>query len=128
MLGTEEDGWLEARASLEERLDTAQGVLLAYGATAPTGEARAHFRRQVEWLHIRIAARGLPTWHVGDGPRHPSRWQRWTCRAHPAVPFAEALRSSLVPVCTESVGDSPLGYRQASRGAEALLGHARRPG
>ena len=127
VLGIEEGGWLEARASLERGLDTAQGVLLAYGATAPTGEARIHFRRQVEWLSTRIAARRLPTWNVGDGPRHPSRWQRWTSRAHPAVPFAEALRSSLVLVRTESA-DSPLGYRQASRGAEALLGQPRVPG
>lgn len=68
VLGTEEDGWLEARASLEQRHDTVQGVLLAYGATALTGEA-------LEWLRIRLAARKPPRWHVceGQGPICASR-------------------------------------------------------
>lgn len=101
-LGVSEDGWLKARAPLEACLGTANGVLLAYGATSPTGEARLQFRRQVAWVHDRIRARALPTWQVGDGPRHPSRWQRWTCRAHPEVPFPEALRNSLVPVCVDA--------------------------
>lgn len=87
-LGTAEDGWMAARASLETCLDAGDGVLLAYGATSPSGEARLQFRQQVTWVHSRIAARELPAWYVGDGPRHPSRWQRWTYRAHPDVPFA----------------------------------------
>lgn len=105
-LGISEDGWLKARPPLEASLGVADGVLLAYGATSPTGEARLQFRNQVAWLHDRIAARTLPTWHVGDGPRHPSRWQRWTYRAHPEVPFPEALRNSFVPVHVDCV-DGP---------------------
>ena len=97
-LGIEEKGWLEARSPLEGQLATARGVLLAYGASAPTGRARTHFRHQVEWLHHRIAMLNLPAWQVGDGPRHPSRWQRWTHRTYPEVSFADALRHSLVPV------------------------------
>ncbi|MEO5316321.1 DUF1643 domain-containing protein [Pseudarthrobacter sp. CC12] len=104
VLGAEEDGWLTARELLEPSLQTAHGILLAYGATAPTGAARLHFGHQVEWLHGLIAARQLPSWHVGDGPRHPSRWQRWTYRAHPGVPFTDALRSSFVPVHADLVG------------------------
>lgn len=104
ILGADEEGWLIARETLGPCLDTAHGVLLAYGATAPIGNARFHFRRQVEWLHSLIAERDLPSWQVGDGPRHPSRWQRWTYRAHPGMPFADALRSSLVSACTDPVG------------------------
>lgn len=104
VLGAEEDGWLTARELLESGLQTTHGVLLAYGARAPVGIARLHFGRQVEWLHGLIAERQLPSWHVGDGPRHPSRWQRWTHHMHPGVPFVEALRQSFVPAGTDSVG------------------------
>lgn len=103
-LGITEDGWIAARAPLEACLGVGNGVLLAYGATSPTGEAGVQFRQQVAWLRSRIAALALPTWHVGDGPRHPSRWQRWTYRAHPDVAFPEALRDSFVPVRADDVG------------------------
>lgn len=103
VLGVEEDGWLAARQLLRPGLEQANGVLLAYGTAAPNGAARLHFRRQVEWLHDLIAERRLPSWYVGDGPRHPSRWQRWTHRAHPGVPFREALCNSLVKVSADSV-------------------------
>lgn len=100
VLGADEHGWLMARELLESSLKIADGILLAYGCSAPLGIARLHFRRQVEWLHGLLEENPLPSWHVGNGPRHPSRWQRWTHRAHPGVPFADALRDSLVPVCT----------------------------
>ncbi|GAB3745549.1 DUF1643 domain-containing protein [Microlunatus parietis] len=100
LLGANESGWLSARQPLLDCITGAEGVLLAYGAAEPTGTARSHFRTQVEWLRDRIAASRLPEWQVGDGPRHPSRWQRWTHRAHPGVPFAEALRDSLLPTST----------------------------
>lgn len=95
-LGATEEGWAAARAPLEAALDRSTGVLLAYGATSPTGPARHNFRAQVQWLHLYLGARALPTWRVGDGPRHPSRWQRWTSRAHPDLSFPDALRVSLV--------------------------------
>lgn len=94
-LGQHESGWAQARAALTEQLASADGVLLAYGRTAPTGEARHHFRRQVDWLLSRSIDVALPSWCVGDGPRHPSRWQRWTSRAHPDLAFPDALRVSL---------------------------------
>lgn len=97
-LGTTAAGWLAARPSLETALAEADGVLLAYGATSPSGPARAHFREQVEWLRTHLDQLALPGWQVGDGPRHPSRWQRWTHREHPDIPFAEAVRCSLVPI------------------------------
>jgi hypothetical protein len=94
-LGKAEAGWDEARGALSDRLAAADGVLLAYGCTAPTGEARHHFRRQAEWLLERTVATATPTWCVGDGPRHPSRWQRWTSRTHADLAFPDALRASL---------------------------------
>lgn len=122
-LGAAEDGWLAARDSLETCLGVGDGVLLAYGATSPSGEARVQFRQQVAWLHHRIAAEDLPTWHVGDGPRHPSRWQRWTCRAHPDVPFVEALRDSFVPIPVDC-GWPAVRFERASRGGELPLSRA----
>lgn len=97
-LGRTETGWLQARPKLAASINSAQGVLLAYGATSPIGEARFHFRQQVAWLEEQIADHSVSSWHVGDGPRHPSRWQRWTHRAYPEVPFIEALRESIVQV------------------------------
>ncbi len=97
------EGWATARAHLADHLPVCDGALLAFGASAPAGAARERFRSQVRWLHDRTVAVGLPTWQVGDGPRHPSRWQRWTSRAHPDLAFPEALRTSLVRV--EPPGD-----------------------
>lgn len=103
-LGAAEEQWIEARPEIDRALGKASGVLRAYGTTAPVGAARGHFRRQVEWLDHRLAVEALPAWQVGDGPRHPSRWQRWTSRAHPEVPFADAVRSSLIRVQADSSG------------------------
>lgn len=97
-LGRSETGWLEARRDLRAGLAGADGVLLAYGASAPTGAARGHFMAQLDWLESQEALRNLPKWWVGDGPRHPSRWQRWTSRAFPDAEFNDALAKSLSPV------------------------------
>lgn len=97
-LGGGPEGWQTARAHLADRLPACDGALVAFGVSAPSGPARDHFRGQVRWLFEQTASSGLPTWQVGDGPRHPSRWQRWTARAHPDLGFPEALRASLVRV------------------------------
>lgn len=94
-LGSTPGGWLDARSALVSGLDDCDGVLLAYGTQEPSGEARVHHREQVRWLDEQIEERSLPTWWVGGAPRHPSRWQRYTWREHPNLPFAEALRNSL---------------------------------
>lgn len=96
-LGATPDGWLAARAEMEQALSEASAVLLAYGVGEPTGQARAYFREQVTWLNERIEQHGLPTWWVGGAPRHPSRWQRYTWRAFEGTPFPEALRKTLLP-------------------------------
>ncbi|WP_208722094.1 hypothetical protein [Rhodococcus qingshengii] len=56
------------------------------------------------WLTEEIADRSVPVWYVGDGPRHPSRWHRWTHRTYPEMPFIEALRNSIVQVHPSSAG------------------------
>lgn len=97
VLGAEEQGWLAARSALMAALEPCTAVLLAYGVSEPTGLARAHHRDQVRWLWGCLALAGIPALQIGDGPRHPSRWQRWTARHHPGVPFIEALALSVRP-------------------------------
>ena len=108
-LGLGPEGWETARSHLDDHLAACDGALLAFGVSAPAGAARERFRRQVRWLLDRTVAVGLPTWQVGDGPRHPSRWQRWTARAHPDLAFPEALRTSLVRVEPPSDPRTPEG-------------------
>jgi hypothetical protein len=103
-LGAGPEGWVSARSPLAAQIGGADALLLAYGASEPSGSARTHFRCQLEWLAERVEARGVAVWCVGDGPRHPSRWQRWTHRAHPGLPFRDALARSLVRVSPPSVG------------------------
>lgn len=89
--------WVAARAELESRLDGADCVLLAWGVGEPSGPARHHHRAQVEWLRSRLATTGMASlWTIGGLPRHPSRWQRYTSRAHPGIQFRAALSASLV--------------------------------
>lgn len=104
LLGASPEGWLSARQSLAAQIDSADGLLLAYGATAPAGLARMHFHQQVQWVTDLVEARGVEAWYVGDGPRHPSRWQRWTHRVHPGLTFPDALERSLVRVTNPSGG------------------------
>lgn len=104
-LGAEAEYWLQARKPIEEALQRSAAVLLGYGATEPSGLARDHHRDQVAWLRRRIAERNLPTYQVGDGPRHPSRWQRWTYRHHPDISFLEALGLSIRLVTYDGTGE-----------------------
>lgn len=106
LLGADESGWHEAQPKIAVALNDAGGVLLGYGSTGPAGAARLQFRAQVDWLTGCLSTLMLPVWQVGDGPRHPSRWQRWTHRAHPNTPFEDAVRRSLVMVRHGSVGAS----------------------
>ncbi len=103
-LGVSEMGWLGAQADISAKLTAATAVLLAYGSTAPAGAARRHFHTQVAWLHRQLAELALPVWWFGDGPRHPSRWQRWTQRVHPDLAFHDALARGLVPATLKLSG------------------------
>lgn len=94
-VGISPDGWQEARGPLEEDLDRCDAVLLAYGVAEPSGVARRWHRQQIEWLEAEIAARLLPVWWVGEAPRHPSRWQRYTFRCFPNLDYQQALRHAL---------------------------------
>lgn len=94
-LGQLRGPWLAARPALQDRLEAAAGVLLAYGLERPRGQAGQWHREQVTWLDAALTARALPRFWVGGAPRHPSRWQRCTSRRHPAVPFREAVALEL---------------------------------
>lgn len=88
-------GWLDARGPLAHALDRASAVLLAYGVGKPAGVAARHYKEQLAWLNGEIEQRGLTVWWVGGAARHPSRWQRYTFRAYPEMPFSKALQTAL---------------------------------
>lgn len=87
--------WRDSRRLVRGTLLDASAVILGWGTTEPLGAARLHHRDQVSWLLSEIAGRRLETWTVGGTPRHPSRWQRYTWRTHPELPFENALKASL---------------------------------
>jgi hypothetical protein len=95
VLGTESTPWHAARREILPAVASADGALMAYGVGSPTGPAREHFRDQITWLESVVARAELPAWQMGDGPRHPSRWQRWTHREHPELDFPSALVASI---------------------------------
>lgn len=94
LLGATSEGWLEARNQMAPAIASCDGALLAYGVAEPNGPAREHHWAQVRWLTDRLMENGCPVFQLGDGPRHPSRWQRWTARHHPELPFAAGLQAS----------------------------------
>jgi hypothetical protein len=94
-LGQGPDGWRRARVAIDEALDSADAVLLAYGVSAPAGLARKHHRDQVDWLDEAVSRRRLPAFWVGGAPRHPSRWQRYTFRQYPGMAYADGLKQAL---------------------------------
>lgn len=94
-LGVSEDGWSAARSELTRQLRRAQGALLGYGVQSPSGAAGRLFKDQVEWLEAELTQVAVPVWVVGGQPRHPSRWQRFTHRAHFGTPFDVALSAAL---------------------------------
>jgi len=93
--GDDEEGWRNAREELAAGFESCDAVLLAYGIAEPTGPARHLHRSQVAWLNASIDQRGLPAWWVGQSPRHPSRWQRYTFREFPGVDYEIALGTAL---------------------------------
>ena len=94
-LGQKPDGWQLARRGIEEALDSADAVLLAYGVSALAGPAREHHRDQVSWLDSEVINRRLPVFWVGGAPRHPSRWQRYTFRNYPGLAYIDGLSQAL---------------------------------
>jgi hypothetical protein len=87
--------WMTARESLEPLIEKADNVLFSWGKTEPTGPAREFHRAQIEWLISQASRVEAAIWMVGAEPRHPSRWQRYTSREHPYLPFPQALGHAL---------------------------------
>jgi hypothetical protein len=96
--GATPEPWLAARPAIADAVEHADAVLLAYGISEPTGAAREFHRGQVQWLTNLLTKSGLPVYVVGDGPRHPTRWQRYTTRHCQGLPFGEALGRALVDI------------------------------
>lgn len=115
-VGVGHESWQVARLELGRRIARADGVLLAYGVTKPSGAARVHHDDQVDWLDAVLARRRLPVWWVGGAPRHPSRWQRYTYRQHPGVAFLDALARamSLKDCCSPHADQSSEGRSACS--------------
>jgi hypothetical protein len=95
LLGKDPQVWVEARPTVVAGLATCNEVLLGYRLSEPGGEARLHHRDQTTWIISVLQGLGRSAWTVGGRPRHPSRWQRHTSRAHPNLRFREALTLSL---------------------------------
>lgn len=91
MLGKLEQPWLESRTILAETISESDAVLLAYGVTKPSGEAKHHYDSQIEWLRGELENYQHSIWQLGDRPHHPSRWQRWTYRQGTDASFRETL-------------------------------------
>lgn len=96
-VASEPSAWIAARMALTASLDRADAVLLGWGHSEPAGPARELHRAQVAWLRRHAARDGTAQWTVGGTPRHPSRWQRYTARTFPDVPFERALAHALQP-------------------------------
>lgn len=109
-LGADEVGWATARQPLATELSASDVVLLAYGVSEPTGAARQHHRHQIRWLASKLARSNACIYCVGDGPRHPSRWQRWTARAFPGEDFATALKASFTRVTPSTSSSTGWGF------------------
>ena len=95
LLGKESQAWTVARPVVIAELARCSEVLLGYGVSEPVGQARLHHREQAKWILRLLDGLGRPVWTVGGEPRHPSRWQRYTSRAHPDLGFREALIHAL---------------------------------
>lgn len=94
-IGLNPDAWKFSRPALAGGIARADVALLAWGHSSPNGLARTHHRAQVEWVLHELRERSIPLWAVGPTPRHPSRWQRYTSREFPNLPFSAALGSAL---------------------------------
>lgn len=93
--GTKLQDWLSAREQIIDSLSGVTHVLLGYGVSPPSGIAKHYFRMQTEWLSNLLAELPVQVYFVGDGPRHPSRWQRYTAKNFPQMSFVEALEASI---------------------------------
>lgn len=91
LLGVHVAPWMISREEIQSGISLADGILLAYGTSAPPGQARHHWKEQISWLFGRLEPLNVPIWSVSDEPRHPSRWHRHTFREHPGMSFENAL-------------------------------------
>ena len=101
--GKDPGPWLESRPAITAGIADCHGIILGYGVTEPTGNARAHYREQLDWLWSELCASESPIWSVEMPPRHPSRWHRLTYKLDPNSVFSEALIDVLLKVEDKSL-------------------------
>lgn len=87
VLGADIEIWRHGRSQITSAMAGKTDVLLGWGRSEPTGPARHHHREQVAWLMATAQHERVTLWTVGGHARHPSRWQRYTSRAHPQLNF-----------------------------------------
>ena len=84
--GVNEQGWLDARASIEMTLSRGGVLLFAWGTVEPNGRARQHLRDQVRWLIDTAWTAGhAESVSLGGSARHPSRWHQYVSDRHDRV-------------------------------------------
>jgi len=96
------EGWLWARPKLRTALQSADGLLGAWGVAGLSGSAQRGRDRQVAWLRAEASRVGLSSiWMVGGEPRHPSRWHQYVSDKYGRTTggtFEERLRQVVVSV------------------------------
>jgi hypothetical protein len=96
------EGWFWARPRLRIALQSADGLLGAWGVAGLAGSAKRGRDRQVAWLRAeasRVGFNGI--WMVGGEPRHPSRWHQYVSDKYGRTTggtFEERLRQVVVKV------------------------------
>jgi hypothetical protein len=109
LAGTEWDSWLPAQERLSAVLADCDELLFAWGVSVQRSPAKDHFERQVRWVHQEAARFAHHSaWIVGDGPRHPSRWQQFVSDRHQRTnggTFEARLRDVLHSVAISSIGE-----------------------
>ena len=96
------DGWLWARPKLRIALQSADGLLGAWGVAGLAGAAQRGRDQQVTWLRSEASRIGISSiWMVGGEPRHPSRWHQYVSDKYGRTTggtFEERLRQVFVRI------------------------------
>jgi hypothetical protein len=75
--------WHESRPQLEEALNGADDVLLAWGLGGIPGSANRHFLDQTAWVRDVLSAKpAVRVWSIQGETRHPSRWHQYVSERH----------------------------------------------
>jgi hypothetical protein len=80
---THAGAWPELQQRLAEQLNSADGVLAAWGVAGASGALRRNRSARAAWLMREAQCAGHERiWMVGGEPRHPSRWHQYVADKH----------------------------------------------